>query len=143
MRRMRLGGTKSGALAFGAARAGQWALLLRPPLALVAIWLLVASAMFPRGYMPARSADGFTIVLCSAVGLTSAPAGDAPDIPRRHIGSVKCDALGPAPAILPPAIVAPAPPVAVVFLATWAATAVVQLFRAAYDPNAPPTAPPA
>lgn len=116
--------------------------LREPALFILAILLMFSFSMFPRGFMPARTASGFTIVLCSAAGL-QAKAVDAPaQSPRRHIGSEKCDMVGAAAAVLPQALVFPAPPAGLGTLSLWSVRSFALRFRSVFDPNAPPTAPP-
>ena len=122
-----------------------FSLVLREPaLFVLAALLLLSYSLFPRGYMPARTVDGATIVLCSAVGLDARSVdSDGDSRPRRHIGSVKCDiAGGPTAAVLdtPMRLAAPAPILAATPL--WPVSAASILFRSLFDPNAPPTAPP-
>ena len=115
--------------------------LNEPALFILSILLMVSFSVFPRGYMPARTASGFTIVLCSGFGLKS-KAVDAPaETPRRHIGSEKCDMVGAAAILPPPAAFIP-PVAAPVALSLWSVRSFAIRFLSAFDPNAPPTAPP-
>lgn len=116
--------------------------LREPALFILSILLMISFSMFPRGFMPARTASGFTIVLCSASGLQPKSVDAPAQAPRRHIGSEKCDMVGAAAAVLPPALVLPAPPVGLGVLSLWSVRLFELRFRSAFDPNAPPTAPP-
>jgi len=116
--------------------------LREPALFILAMILMASFSLFPRGYMPARTATGFTIVLCSASGLKSKTADAPAQTPRRHIGSEKCDMVGAAAAVLPPALILPAPTVGLGALTLWSVRAFELQFRSVFDPNAPPTAPP-
>lgn len=116
--------------------------LREPALFVLAILLMVSFSMFPRGFMPARTASGFTIVLCSAAGLQAKQIGSPAQPPRRHIGSEKCDMVGAPAAVLPPPMVFPAPMVGLTTLTLWSVRSFELQFRSVFDPNAPPTAPP-
>lgn len=117
--------------------------LREPALFVLAILLMFSFSMFPRGYMPARTAaGGFTIILCSASGL-AAKAVDGPvQPPRRHVGSETCDMIGAPAAVLPPTVAFPAPLAGPGLLTSWSVRSFALRFRSAFDPNAPPTAPP-
>ena len=135
-------GAHSAIAGAGAARTESERLLREPALFVLAILLMFSFSMFPRGFMPARTASGFTIVLCSAAGLQS-KAVDAPaQAPRRHIGSEKCDMVGAPAAVLPPHMAFPAPMAGPAILSLWSVRSFQLLFRSVFDPNAPPTAPP-
>jgi hypothetical protein len=114
--------------------------LREPALFVLAIILMLSFSLFPKGYMPARTASGYTIVLCTAAGL-SYKSVDAPQKPRHHIGSERCDLIS-AAAVLPPTTILPAPPETLSELSLWSVRAFTLRFRAVFDPNAPPTAPP-
>ena len=104
--------------------------------------VMLSFSLFPRGFMPARTASGgFTIVLCSASGLTYTAADAPAEAPRRHIGSQKCDLVG-AAAVMPPAVALQAPLVMPLALSQWSVRAFALRFVGVFDPNAPPTAPP-
>ena len=117
--------------------------LREPALFVLAILLMISFSMFPRGFMPARTASGgFTIVLCSASGLKAKTVDVPAQTPRRHIGSTNCDVVGAAAAVLPPALGLPSPPTGLGLLSLWSVRAFLLGFTSAFDPNAPPTAPP-
>jgi hypothetical protein len=103
---------------------------------------MMSFALFPRGYMPVRTTHGFTITLCSAAGLVTRLADGPAEAPRRHVGSEKCDLVGAGAAILPQSTLFVTPFLAPAAMSLWSVRHFALRFRSAFDPNAPPTAPP-
>lgn len=107
----------------------------------LAMALMALSSLFPPGYMPVNTGRSLVIALCSSVGAKTVKLDLGGELPDHHTGSTCCVGALPVLPRLPeiiglPALSYPAPPA--ILPPDWLVTT---LF-AAFDPNAPPQAPP-
>jgi hypothetical protein len=107
------------------------------------LWLMLAGSLFPPGYMPVGRADSVTIVLCSASGPRTVTLDlDRNSVPNQHSGSTSCDRVAALGAVLPEPPSIPEPVSYAEPLPEPPPSRIWQPFRSAFDPNAPPQAPP-
>ena len=107
----------------------------------LAVALMVLGSLFPRGYMPVNSGHSIVIALCSSAGSKTVTLDFGGKLPDHHTGSNCCDGLLPVLPQVPEFVGLPAllyGTLAPILPPDWFATPLL----AAFDPNAPPQAPP-
>lgn len=107
------------------------------------LWLMLAGSLFPPGYMPVARGDTVTITLCSASGPKQVTLDLGRDsAPSQHSGSSNCDRIAAAGALIPEAPRIAEPVSYPLVPSERPPERLWQPFRSAFDPNAPPHAPP-